>query len=235
MSALDTHNALHAVGVTGTARLALLVLAIHTDHKGRVAMGARELGVMCGVSRQAALDATAALVSLGLTQIIEKGNGTAPSVYALSRGDSDLDASIAQGAVESPKQKQKQTPVTPPTPDANAPQAVSVKADPDALTRSSVNLDAKPDSGAESVLSAGSVQAVLNAARVEVVPDQPFYWSRREHREQLADILARRRQSCAELCADLAAARAAGMEYDAAPRTMENVASIAGERKGRTR
>lgn len=204
------HHALHETDLKGTPRMAFLVMALHADHRGRVQIGLRDLARMCGVSPQAASDAEKALRGEGLTQVVEGGAGSAPSVYQLLP-DQPGRARAASKPAQEPR------PQTENPPDAAPPTPPGVKATPPDDPPPSVKLDATlrqpPDNvEAHSLVQQPSIPPwapqsnvgrVLVAARAQPHPDQPLYWHRREHSADLDALCIAAQVSVDQLCAAL--------------------------------
>ena len=201
MNPAAIHHALHSAEVKGTPRMALLVMAVLADHRGRVQISYRELGRMCGVSAQVASDAVSALRVAKLIQIVDAGAGTAASVWQVLAGREGL----AQGA-----RKTQETPakLTPKRADAKPEPEPSVRAEKNILPQNSVKHDAAPEKPLPPPFNPAlppwaprsDVGRALLAARAQPHPDQPLYWHRKEHAAELEALCIAARVTVDQLC-----------------------------------
>ena len=78
------------------------------------------------------------------------------------------------------------------------------------------------------------VDALLHAAGVQAPDDQPFFWCRKEHRDDLTAMLERTGHSNGDLCAAVAQARADGRQMERPPRRLTEILDIVknGGRRG---
>jgi hypothetical protein len=86
MTAFDTlYIAIHRQSVDTSARFVRLILSLHSDHKGRVSLGLREIASMTGLSAEGVSQCIARLIDAGEVSVREKGAGSRPSVYQIER------------------------------------------------------------------------------------------------------------------------------------------------------
>lgn len=195
MNLTALNHALHCSPLKGTPRLALIVMALHADHHGRVRISQRDLAAMCNISPQAAANAISGLRGDGLVQVVDTGTGTAPSAYLLT----------AAGSTLAPSEQK-------PEPNPTAEREIQVDTKP--LEQRSAQVEIAPDvagsappqfafqtagitqdgylRGTETQIAAipswaprNAVGRVLAACRAEQHPQQQFYWHRREHAAEL--------------------------------------------------
>ena len=223
--------ALHDSPLKGTPRMALLVLALHADHRGRVQIGLRDIGRMCGVSAQIAADAVSMLREQKLIKVLTEGTGTAASVYRVSVPRKDT----AQGDEDSPQVQVDQDVIWGDVAAGagNSDQPASITQNPLPFSEKHTPA-AKPESppppfeyrefhvSPDGVLQGPSRQIVaipawapqnavgrvLAAARVQLDHAMPLYWHRREHRDELEQQLSAAKVTLDQLCTALEAAPA---------------------------
>ena len=75
-------------------------------------------------------------------------------------------------------------------------------------------------SGQEQGVTQTDIIAILSAAGIKATLEQPFYWQRREHRDDLTEILTKRGCTVSDLCDQLRAAVQAGRELEHPPRRL---------------
>lgn len=188
MNPAALHSALSSTA-KGTTRLALIVMAIHADHRGRIAISARDLGEMCGVSPQAASETLGKLVGSKAVKLVEKGEGQRPSVYLFASALPQLATRPLEIAATREAAKEimgdtfdykelvittGQKPVSNFTPKVEPePQADTPKPAP------------SPEFPVPPWAPRNAVGQVLGAARANPHPDMPFYWHRTEHAQDL--------------------------------------------------
>ncbi|MCA0204317.1 MAG: hypothetical protein LCH92_08245 [Proteobacteria bacterium] len=206
MSALDTHLALTDPQPRGAQRLARLVLALHADHRGRVGISLRDLGDMCGVSAQAAAGAIASLIEVDLVAVVEKGSGTAPSVYQLLRpfevaADERPGTEVFKAVVDHVARERVYA-ETFPEPRVKAGDALPVIASVNPVAEPVAVPTERPAPTQMATSSASPVTpphrdhpqnlvgSLLTAAGVMPRPDEPLFWFRAEHLRVAQQILA---------------------------------------------
>ena len=175
---------------TGTARLVLAVLADHAGHDGTVAMPQRLVAEYCGLSKTYTAQAIKDLVQLRDLSLVDAGGGRdTPATYKVNM-------SIPGPSPEPIRSGTTKTAPEPP----QKPQIEPVKAQIEAQKPIPPIREVEAPSGA----SVDDVLSLLGAAGVKPDPEQPLFWHRREHRNELTNIMQASGKTVAELRAVVA-------------------------------
>lgn len=215
----------------GSHKLVLLALAEHADRNGEAELSLRDMAMLCGLSKTRVEEIIQALVDLGELRIRAAGAGrgnptrywiTLRSVPSKRPEDEKADAGPDKSPVvtePAPKPEPEKPFSTVQTPKP-APQPVEAKA----------LVQPKPQAvGAFPAITQADVDAVLAAASISAPDDQPFYWSRKEHRDDLTALLARYGRPVDVLCDDLRGAVSKGKALQHRPRRLTELAALLGK------
>lgn len=215
----------------GSHKLVLLALAEHADRNGEAELSLRDMAMLCGLSKTRVEEIIQALVDLGELRIRAVGAGRGnPTRYWIAlrsapskcpeddNSDTGPDKSpVVEGAVSKPEPEKPFSTVQTPKPE---PQPARAKA----------TTQPKPKtSGTFPAITQADVDAVLAAADISAPDDQPFYWNRKEHRDDLTALVTRYRKPIDMICDDLRAAVANGKALQHPIRRLTELASLLGK------
>lgn len=215
----------------GSHKLVLLALAEHADRNGEAELSLRDMAMLCGLSKSRVEEIIQSLVDLGELRIRVAGAGRGnPTRYWITlrsepskrpdddEADAGPDKSLAVAEPDPKPEPEKhlstvQTPRPTPQP-VEARTLPQTKPQPTKVNPATTQAD---------------VDAVLAAAGISAPDDQPFYWSRMEHRSDLNAILINRDWTVEQLCTNIRAAISKGKALQHRPRRLTELSALLGK------
>lgn len=215
---------------TGPARLVMLALADCANANGVAQLSLRDLAAMCRLSKTRVDQVISGLVEAGELRIMSSGGGRSnPAKYWITLRTAGVNCPEAPKGPEC-EDKTAQAERAVPTGEnaAIADMSVTVAAGVDLAEPETKGPRPTPAPIAPATprSSQADIDAVLSAVGVAAPPDLPFFWARKEHREDLAGFLARKSLSVDELCVRLRAAVERGRRYEHAPRSVAQIVRL---------
>ena len=200
MSALHTSLVWEYSATKGLRRLILLALADVADAKGRASLSMQDIAAKVCDHKTAVERTIKALVEEGVLEIVTTGGARdRPNMYRLcGLGGAEAHPHVEHceiDMVESEGRALPCEPYPPPLMEAISKQGESAAPDPvgDGITDDTEAPDAvqaaAPPFQPGMEITQQQVGQVLAAAGIEVDPFEPLYWSRREHRKDLAYLI----------------------------------------------
>lgn len=229
MSAKHTYQVWAQSRAKGAHKLVLLALADHADHTGQAQVPLRTLAALCGLSQARAREIVDDLIETPELRVLRggKGGGNANTYWITPTGGTPLCAD------------QKSDEITPRKETAQK-DGISVKANNFAQAIPCPATHAQPEPApprittkADQAIGTDDVLAVLKAAKAKLPDDQPFFWTRREHKDDLAAILKRTGLSRHALCERIEKAVSAGNGLDFIPTRLTQIEPMLGGKGAR--
>lgn len=222
MSSRFTNIVWSCSATQGTHRVVMLALAEAADRKGGATISQRDLAEMARVVKARVQTVLADLVDMGELKIRSKGPNRI-SQYQIILPD-----------MAGPRLLVEDVDLEP---DALAPGPVFNTPEIEPALTEKIPLDAEEQqkrprkdlvalTGTRSTTTSGDLQSILSAAGVKPPPDQPLYWSRREHREQLEEELSMLGMNTHQLVDLIKSAASEGKKPRENPRTIAHVLQV---------
>lgn len=215
----------------GSHKLVMLAFAEHADRNGQAELSLRDIALLCGLSKSRVEEIIRALVELGELRIRSAGSGRGnPTRYSITlqsspakRPEDDKayvapDKSPVVGDLADKAEPEKPLPTV-------QPQETSLK-----TVKAKPSVPQKPQTiGAFEAITQADVDAILKAADISPPDDQPFYWSRKEHRDDLTTLLMRYGHPIEKLCAELRRTISEGKVLQHRPRRLTELSALLGK------
>lgn len=247
MSSKHTYQVWAASQAKGSHKLVLLALADHADHTGEASVPLRTLSALCGLSESRVREIIDALTQTPELRVMRGGQGagnanrywiTPPADRDLCVGEKCEDVTTRKVA-EIPEQVRVDIEAVvrdnPPGPVAMFPTTeVAARKDSDGTLRIRYIPQAAQvtdERGQAAILprqtiASDDVFAVLKAAKAKMPEDQPFFWTRREHRDDLFAILKRQGCTLEALCERIEKAVSQGRGIDFTPTRLTQLEAL---------
>lgn len=206
MSGFSTSLVWTQSAAKGHTKLVLLALAEYADRNQVCQLSVRDIAALAGIKRHEVVTQLEALIDLGEIALVGKGGGRGkPSSYQIT-----LESPMTYRALDV-----EDDPIPPIVPATQADLVSNEPSDHSTLQQPTPkwsHVSKWPTETDERSLdiATADVVAVLKAAGITGPEDQPLYWSRKEHREELRSVLEGTGLTVALLCERLSAARLSG-------------------------
>ena len=197
MSVSTTHKVWTNSGAKGVHKLVLLALADSAGRNDVSELSLRDIGALCGLSKTRVSEIMRTLRQSGEVRVMSAGAGRGnPTKYKIVVNETAPE--LPGGTLEDEN------------PDASASEeAVAIKAEVENLFQPG-KAEAAPQAPQEITgtdkpkeITQDDVSAVLSAAQVSAPEEKPFFWYRREHRDDLQTYLFKTGKSLDLVCQEV--------------------------------
>lgn len=231
----------------GSHKLVLLALAEHADRRGEAELSLRDMAGFCGLSKSRIEEIVSGLIASGELRLRSAGAGRGkPNRYWITLRSAPVIRPEHQPLTEKPDISDYEVVYSDPV----EPEEISISlqqertqphdqvSPPPKDTLMSIrhgSVDGRKHRDAAEAapkLTQQDVNAVLTAAGISAPPDQPLFWNRQEHRDDLLAALFEHGCTLDELCTAL---RATVEENGTLknPRRMSEIASLVAGKVGK--
>lgn len=247
MSSIHTHLVWTRSKTRGSQKLVLLALADHADRNGEASLSQRDLSALCGLAKTSVLEHIQSLIGLGELRKRDgatgRGNPCTYWITLLGKTDQKPRSEPTKSGDLAPTKKpvrtesQEKVEVSALYPAAEAPNALPVPETPLVQPQPTEWPTPKPQPQASAPAgpigggsSQGDVNRLLDAAKIMPPDDQPFYWCRREHREDLDRLKADTGMTLQGICAAVQDAMSDGRKLECHARRLTDLKALLGRR-----